>query len=371
MKANNYINLEELTLEEKIGQMLIVGIDGKHISRRIEKLILEYKIGGIILYSRNYDNYTQLVQIIKDLNKLNSKNRIPLFISVDQEGGRVNRMPKEFSNIYNAKKLSSTKDISLIKRAGNITGKILYDTGFNMNFSPVLDIQRFDDKHAIGNRCYGENKEDVTKYGLEIMNQLKLNNIIPVIKHFPGHGLVKEDTHYFLPTINSINDIQEDIYPFEQAIKQGADAILVGHMLIRDISEIFPATLSRKFVYEMIRKKYRYNGLLITDDFKMRSVRYLYGPTFSVEKAINAGYDIAIFRYNEYDENITIKHLNKKLKEGKIDIGSVNRSVNRILKVKEKYGLFEKRDILGCDINKVNEEINLINKQIDIDSTIR
>ena len=365
MNKNSIINLSELTLQEKIGQMLIVGIEGKKINDRIKRLILEYKVGGFILYSRNYDNYEEMLNIIKELKQINSVNKIPLFISIDQEGGRVNRMPKEFNNIYNAKKIASTKNLELVKKTGDIIGKMLYESGVNMNFAPVLDIQRFSDNHAIGNRCYGDNKEDVCKYGLEIMNQLRKNNIVSVVKHFPGHGLVKEDTHYFLPTINNIKDMEEHVYPFKQAIKNNADAILVGHMLIKDISEILPTTLSRKFVYENIRKKYKYNGLLITDDFKMRSVRYLYGPTFCIENAVKAGYDIVVFRYNEYDENNALKNLSKKINEGKINIGSINRSVNRILKVKEKYGLFEQKNFSGCDVNNINNEIELLNSEID------
>ncbi len=363
MKKYNGITLQQLTLQEKLGQMLIVGMEGKTVNNRLKKLILEYKVGGVIIYSRNYDNYDQMMNIIKELRELSSKNKIPLFIAVDQEGGRVNRMPVEFKNLYNAKKIASKKDIGLVKRAGDITGKMLYESGINMNFAPVLDIQRFDDKHAIGNRCYGDNKEDVSKFGLQIMNSLKDNNILPVIKHFPGHGLVKEDSHYFLPTVDCVKD--EDLYPFEKAIENGADAIMVSHIIVRNISEIVPATLSRKFVYEIIRKKYRYNGLLITDDFKMRSVRYLYGPVFCIEKAIEAGYDIVMFRYNEYDENKTIQYLNKRLKQGKLNAKSINRSVSRILKVKEKYGLFNERNIQGCNIEEINKEIDSINELVN------
>ena len=123
----------------------------------------------------------------------------------------------------------------LISESAKITGQILKKSGINLNFAPVLDIKRFKSSHAIGDRCYGDNKEDVSKYGISVMKELQNQGIISVIKHFPGHGATKLDSHALLPVINTdINTLQkEELHPFEEAIKQGADAILVGHLLIK------------------------------------------------------------------------------------------------------------------------------------------
>ena len=158
------INIDELTIQEKIGQMMIVGIDKNYITERTKRLILDYKIGGVILYRKNFNSYEELINIIKELKKLNLVNKIPLFISIDQEGGRVNRLPKEFINLPPAYKLAKTKDISLIRNSTELTGKILKSSGINMNFSPVLDIKRFEDNHAIGDRSFGTTKESVHFY---------------------------------------------------------------------------------------------------------------------------------------------------------------------------------------------------------------
>lgn len=268
------INIEELSLEEKIGQMLIIGMDTNYITDRIKNMIQKYKIGGIILYRKNFKSYDSMVKLINELKELNKNNKIPMFIAIDQEGGRVNRMPKELKNLPAANKVANKKDIELVKNTAQITAKMLYESGFNMNFAPVMDIKRFSENHVVGDRAFGENKDDVSKYAIEYMKQLQQNNIISVIKHFPGHGATKKDSHFSLPIINKkISELQnDDMIPFKNAIDEGADAILIGHLVIKNVTGIYPASLSRKFIYKYLRKGYRYNKVIVTDDLKMRQL---------------------------------------------------------------------------------------------------
>ena len=250
------INVDELSLEEKIGQMIIVGMNSTYITERTRNLILNHKIGGIILYRKNFKTYEDLLNLIKELKSINSVNKVPLFISIDQEGGRVNRMPREILNLPAANKIAKTQNIDLVRTAAKITGEILIKSGFNMNFSPVLDIKRFQDDHAIGDRSYGETKEDVIKYGIPVMEELQYKNVISVIKHFPGHGATKKDSHFGLPKINiSIKELeQNDMQVFSEAIKRGADAVLVGHLKAKRLTGINPASLSRKFIIRILRR---------------------------------------------------------------------------------------------------------------------
>ena len=333
------INIEELSLEEKIGQMLIIGMDTNYITDRIKNMIQKYKIGGIILYRKNFKSYDSMVKLINELKELNKNNKIPMFIAIDQEGGRVNRMPKELKNLPAANKVANKKDIELVKNTAQITAKMLYESGFNMNFAPVMDIKRFSENHVVGDRAFGENKDDVSKYAIEYMKQLQQNNIISVIKHFPGHGATKKDSH--LPIINKkISELQnDDMIPFKNAIDEGADAILIGHLVIKNVTGIYPASLSRKFIYKYLRKGYRYNKVIVTDDLKMRAIRLIYGPRFAFKKAFEAGNDIIVFRYNQKEEEKCYLQIVNMVKENKINIGRINRSVKRILKLKQKYKL--------------------------------
>ena len=143
------MDIKELSIQEKIGQMLILGIDSNHITEDIKTMIKVYKIGGFILYKKNFDSYSQMVAIIKQLKDINKTNKIPLFIAIDQEGGRVNRMPKEILNLPSAYLIATKMGVEGVQKSAQIIGKILKQSGYNLNFAPVLDIKRFPNKHAI------------------------------------------------------------------------------------------------------------------------------------------------------------------------------------------------------------------------------
>ena len=344
------MKIEQLSLEEKIGQMMMVGMDTNYITDRIKVLISDYKIGGIILYRKNFNTYKDMLKLIKDLKQLNQNNKIPLFIAIDQEGGRVNRMPSEIENLPSPSLISKYGGEELVRKANNITGEILRNSGYNVNFSPVLD------------RSFGNNKTEVAKMGITAMKELQKNNIISVIKHFPGHGATKKDSHHFLPIIKTpMSKIEkEDMYPFEMAIKNGADALLVGHLLIKNVTGIYPASLSKKFITKYIRLKYRYRGLIFTDDLKMRAIKFIYGPSIAIRKAFEAGNDVIIFRFNKDEEKNAINRIINLAKEDKIKENRINRSVKRIINMKEKYKISDSDEIKGINIEEINKEIQEI-----------
>lgn len=358
------MDIKELSLEEKIGQMLIMGLEDKG-QKEIDSIIRKLKIGGIIIYKKNYNNYEQMLDLINNIKEMNVENKIPITISVDQEGGRVNRMPPEILNLKSATKFANTKDIELVKNTGNIIGKMLNETGISMNYAPILDIRRFEEKHAIGDRCYGENKEDVEKYGIEVMKQLQQNNVISVIKHFPGHGLTKKDSHFRIPKIKEkIEQLQkEDIQPFEVAIKNGADAIMVGHLIIKDVDKKYPASLSKKVIQKYLIEKYNYNGLIITDDMKMMAIRLHYNMKRAVKRAILAGNDIVMIGLSYKKVDRIIKYIIGQIKKGKMSEERINKSVEKILRIKEKYNITDEKTS-GFDINKINEQIEKLNNSL-------
>lgn len=361
----NY-NIDELTLEEKIGQMIIIGLDTKITDELLEKIINKYKVGGVLLYKKNYKDYEEMVSLVNKIKEINRKNKIPIFISIDQEGGRVNRMPNEFKNLPVASKLAEkSKEEDFVKMSGEITGEMLNKLGIDMDFAPVLDIKRFKDDHAIGDRAYSENVEKVSKYGIEYMKALQKNNIISVVKHFPGHGATKEDSHFKLPKIKKeLKKLEEeDIKPFKEAIKNKVDGILIGHLKISKLTLNLPASMSRRFITKYLRKKYRFNGLVISDDVRMKAIRLRYGKNNAVKKAFLACNDIVIFKY---DNDIrVIDNIIKLVKENKIEIKRVNNSVRRILKVKQKYNM--NNDYIKKDEdfkNKINEKIEYIRNKV-------
>lgn len=353
--------IKDLSINEKIGQMIIVRMNGNKIDKKLKTLIKKYKISGVILYKKNFQNYEEMIKIISELKKLNSKNKAPLFIAIDQEGGRVNRMPKEFHFLLSALRLAGTKNINAVKEAAEITGEMLNKSGYNMNFAPVLDVLSKNTSDSIGNRSFGKNAEDVSKYGVETMKQLQKHNIIPVIKHFPGQGKAKVDSHFLLPTLKQID--KEDIKPFEDAIKSDADALMVGHIRIKSVSKLYPASLSRTMI-KQIRLKYNFKGVIVSDALKMRAIKYIYGTKRAFRKAIFAGNDLILVTYGYREDIDSIKSFIKLVKKGKIKERRIDYSVNRILKLKEKYNLNDNSEIEKCNIEEINNRIDLINEYI-------
>ena len=251
------MKVKELSIREKIGQMFMIGIDNSNGFKNTAELIHNNRIGGVILYRKNYKNYDELVKLVNDIKNANFQNHVPIFISIDQEGGRVNRMPPEIENLKSATKFANSKDKEKVALSAKIIAEMLKKTGITLNYAPVLDIRRFEEKHAIGDRCYGQTKEEVEKYGITAMKAMMEEGVIPVVKHFPGHGLTKKDSHFRIPRIKQKIDIleKEDMEPFQKSIENGTDAIMVGHLIIEDVDKKYPASLSKKVIQKYLIEK--------------------------------------------------------------------------------------------------------------------
>jgi len=356
------MKLEELTLQEKIGQMFMIGMPGTEIDDITRELITKYKVGGVILYRKNILSLEHFIHLLNSLRELNKDNKVPLMIGIDQEGGRVNRMPNKLKNLVNAKQIANVGSADLCYKAGKVIGEMLKEFNINMNFAPVLDIGGFRDSHPLGNRCLGEKPEVVAKNGIAFMNGIKYNNVISTIKHFPGHGASRIDSHIFMPTIyKSVKKLKkEDMLPFTEAIKSGADSIMVGHLLVADINSIYPASLSDRVINNLLRKQLGYNGLVVTDDLSMRAITLIFGITHATAKAISSGADMVMINKEHKKKIRIISNLNKIASKNKNAVRRIDESVSRILEIKERYNIQDKI-IENYDINMINEKIEEIN----------
>lgn len=359
------MKIEKLTIEKKIGQMLIIALEEKEITEKTINIIQKYNIGGIILYRKNYNNYGEMVGLINKLKEINRTNEISLFISIDQEGGRVNRMPSEILNLKSASKLSSTENIEIVKESAKIISKMLRKTGITMDYAPVLDIKNFEERHAIGDRCYGKNKDDVSKYAVEFMKELSKGEVLPVVKHFPGHGATKQDSHIMLPIVRKSKEKleNEDMIPFKNAIQNGAEAIMVGHIMAKELDKKYPASLSKKIIQEYLIEKMKFKGLIITDDFKMKAIRLRYSLKTAVTLAINSGNNMIMIGTKYKQIESIIKNISRKVEKGKIDINTINKSVEKIISLKKKYNVSD-NEVLGFNIEDINKKIKELNNKI-------
>ena len=345
--------MKKLTLEEKIGQKLILGCNSSDVDLLVE-MIKKYHIGGVILYKKNYSSYEEMVDVINRLKTANKDNKIPLFISIDQEGGRVNRLPSEFEKILNIYDMSK-KDKKLVYENGLITGKILSSLGINMNLAPVIDLYNNSSK-VLYKRCFYENTSDC---GIEYINGLKKYNIIATPKHFPGHGVSRMDSHLLIPYIWSKKLVNEHMKPFEEIINGGIDSLMVGHLMIRGMSGLSSTSISHSFIKKYIRDKYNYQGLIVTDEVGMLSRGGLFLGHI-LKKAILSDGDLILLKVNQNNKKIIDKVIS--CVSGSKDVINVDKSVNRILKIKDKYNINDELVIEDKNIFKVNREIEKINK---------
>lgn len=353
--------VKNMTLEEKIGQMVIVGLDGYKMDENTRTMIEDNRVGGFILFGENVESSDQLLALVNSLKSTNSKNNIPLFISVDQEGGRVNRMPKEIKNIPASKTIGEVNNSEFSYKIGSILSEEMKAFGFNMDFAPVLDINSNPKNSVIGDRSFGANAEVVSKLGIQTMKGIQEGGVIPVIKHFPGHGDTSVDSHIGLPSVeNDMNRLKSfELVPFNDAIKNGADVVMVAHILLNKIDSQNPASLSKTIITDLLREQLNFNGVVITDDMTMGAIVKNYNISDAAIKSVNAGSDIVLVCHGHDNEVAVINALKKAVDDGTILEERVNESVYRILKLKYKYKLTDST-LNSIDVEKINSKINNI-----------
>lgn len=331
--------LNNMTLDEKIGQMIISGFDGTNLNSEITTLMTELKVGGVILFKRNIESSQQLKKLTQDIKDLNKE--ISPFISIDEEGGRVSRIPKDTKKFPTSMSIGESNDVEYAYKNGKELGNTLKDLGINMNHAPVLDIYSNPNNTVIGDRAFGTNEDIVSKMGIATMNGIADANIIPTVKHFPGHGDTDIDSHFGLPIVKKdLNELNKfEFIPFKKAIDEKCDAVMVSHIILEKIDPQYPSTLSKKVVTDILKKDLGFNGVVITDDINMGAITQNYSLKDACIKSIQAGVDILLIGN---DVNITKKAIDeiKTAIESKIiDESRVNESVYKVLKLKEKYSI--------------------------------
>ena len=349
--------LKKMTIDEKIGQLIIAGFDGITVNDELQSLILEKYIGGVILFSKNVESASQVVALNNEIKEINKVNKSPIFISVDEEGGLVSRMPSEFKDIPTNSDIAKYDDEDLSYNIGKVIGEEISSLGFNMDFAPVLDINSNPDNPVIGNRSFGDNEAIVSKLGIATMKGLKDSNIIATVKHFPGHGDTSVDSHVGLPVVE--NDLERlksfELVPFQKAIDEGVDMVMVSHIMLPKIDENDPATLSKTIVTDILRKDMNYNGVVVTDDMTMGAIINNYDIGEAAVKSINAGVDIVMVCHQYENVTKVIDAIKEAVNNGSITEERIDKSVERILKLKDKYNIKDE------DNKKMRQKLLLIN----------
>ena len=331
----------EKDLRLEIGQLFMAGMPGTSLDETTVSLIREFNVGGIIFFSRNILNPVQVAGLCRDLQKeaMNARG-IPLFLAVDQEGGRVARLREPFTFFPGNAAIAQSMDPE--KRAeefGRITAGEMALVGLNMDLAPVVDVQQGElEKHLQG-RTFGESPEKVALLGRAVVRSLQENGVMAVAKHFPGLGQARVDPHVHLPHIDAAREELEktNLVPFRAAIEEGVAGIMSSHAVYPALDPEGPATLSRKVLTHLLRRTLGYQGLIITDDLEMGAVAGQGPVSEAALRAFQAGADILLICKDQGHVREGCRLLREGLARGEITEGQLVESLARIEAAKARF----------------------------------
>ncbi|WMT40222.1 beta-N-acetylhexosaminidase [Paenibacillus sp. D2_2] len=352
------VKLDSLSTSEKIGQLFIVGMDGTTSNDSIRELLQQQHVGGVIFYKNNIENTKQALSLFNQLKQENKDNPVPLFLSVDEEGGRVSRMPVEYTRLPAAAKIGAVGDAKAAEELGDIIGTELAGFGLNLDFAPVLDVNSNPDNPVIGDRSYSSSAQAVTEMGLAEMKGLSGRGVIPVVKHFPGHGDTSVDSHLGLPVVE--HDMERlrklELVPFQAAIEADADVVMVAHLLIPHLDPDHPASFSKAVIQELLRDELGFDGVVISDDMTMGAISEHYTIEDAAVQFVLAGGNILLIGHEFEKEKAAIQAITAAVEQGTIPMDVLNDRVYKVLELKEKYKLTD--DLAkGPDIKQINKRI--------------
>ena len=348
--------MDKMSIEEKIAQMLVVYYAKDTVDDNLKKSIKSTPFGGFILTRDNITTYDKTLKFVKDLQNNSS---IPMIISIDEEGGNVQRLEyindKKVTHIPYMYELGKTNDISLAYDTAKVMAEELRTIGVNVTYAPVLDVYSNPNNPVIGKRSFSENTNIVSNMALSFSKGLEENKVISTFKHFPGHGDTDTDSHISLPIINkTYEELKEtELIPFQKAIDSGAKIIMIGHIALpKIVGDNTPSSLSKKIVTNILKKDMHYDGLVITDALNMGALTNNYTDEEIYIKTIEAGVDLLLMPNGSKK---AIEIIKKKVSEDRI-----NESVRKILLF--KYNYLNDTNYLDENYLGSSEHQNIINK---------
>lgn len=340
--------LNQIPIEERVGQMLMVAFNGTEINNELIDFIITNKPGGVILFggtpsvSGNILSKDQLTQLISDLQEA---SEVPMFVAADVEGGVVNRLQTIYKRLPSAETMGQG-ETDETRRIASELGAFMNEVGINLNLAPVVDLDLNSENPIIGgkDRAFSSNPIDASAHALSFITGLHDHNIISAIKHFPGHGSSADDTHLGTTDITSTYDKNAELLPYETLFdNRYDDMVMTAHITHQDFDDV-PATLSSVFINQWLRRELGYDGVVISDDMLMGAIVKEYTLEKAVLMSIDAGVDIILLSAQYDDEGDlvageVIDTILEAVEEGEISTKRINKSYTRIMDLKKRYGL--------------------------------
>lgn len=377
------VSVDDLTLEEKVGQVLIAHFHGSTANDEAKELVTKTCIGGVIYYtwSNGLTDPKQVAELSLGLQKLAQQSRlkIPLFISIDQEGGKVNRLNQGFTAFPANQMVGKSGNVIFAEKVALAIGSELRSVGINVNFAPVLDVNSHPKNPIVGQRSFGTDPTTVARFGLAALKGYQQAGIINSVKHFPGHGDVEIDSHMDLPVVKkSLDEIKKcELVPFVKCANE-ADMVMTGHLLVPALDPVHCATLSKTTI-NFLRDETGFEGVVITDSLVMRGVLKNNTIDEVALQALNAGCDVLLLGGKALLDSHTdlelhlqdIQRIHQSLvvavKTGRLAEERLNEAVKRILDLKERRGLWN--TTMSPCTPEVMEEHRLLVAEIETQAT--
>ena len=329
-------SVEQMNIDELIGQVIMVGLPGLELDEFYKKFINDYKIGNYILFARNYQDTKQMKSFMKELYQYTIKttDSFPL-ISIDQEGGMVVRLFKDVTFPASPLSTSATSISNAPYITGKIIGKDMLKMGINLNLAPCLEVNEELLNPLVNVRGYGANKEIVLKNATLFVKGLQDSHALSCIKHFPGAGSSTKDSHLELPIIDDSKEqlLNYNMYPFLKLLE--SDALMSSHCVYKAFDDT-PSTLSKILLTDVLRNEYNYQGLIISDGMEMKAIADHYGIGEGCVQALNAGCDILLLCHEYEEQKNAFDTVKKAVLENRLSIDLLKEKVQRINLAKEK-----------------------------------
>jgi len=344
-----------LTNDVLIGQMLIIALPSGVVDDKTIAIIKKYKPGGVVLFGYNLTDGS-CKTFCNDLQEIAMEHiGIPLFIAIDQEGGRVKRIKNGVTQFPGNFALGVINNPEKVYQMAQIVGMQLRITGINMNFAPVLDVNNNFNNPVINIRSFSCIPQVCANLGAAYIQGLQQSRCIAVAKHFPGHGDTYQDSHITLPVINkthaSLN--KTEFVPFKKAISSGVECIMTAHIAFPQLGIVKPATMSEYFLNHLLRKKMKFDGLIITDDLEMKGISGYYSQGTAAVASVKAGADIVLISsYEDHVQDI-INSLSNAMLKNEVSKDRIVSTIKKIIEVKMRYGIMtiKKNKIYGSNYN--------------------
>jgi beta-N-acetylhexosaminidase len=325
-------------IRRHIGQLAIAGFAGDAIPSDLRALAREFDLGGIILFARNVVAPDQVADLSREAQTM--AQELPLWVSVDQEGGRVARLRAPFTVWPPMMTLGRSGDEALAERFARALAAELKAVGISLDYTPVLDINTNPKNPVIGDRALAERAEDVARLGRVIITTLQAAGIAACGKHFPGHGDTSADSHHELPLIEHAPDRLDaiELVPFRAAIAAGVASIMTAHILVQAYDEERPATLSPAVVDALLKKRLGFGGLVLSDDLDMKAIGSRYGVPEATVAAIAAGCDVVLMcGASPEPQFAALEGLIRAVEDGSLPVTRVDDALARHRRVKERF----------------------------------